>query len=315
MEIINKTSWISFHIFYNDDLNKLLWRLLMPFIEELYTSNLISHCFFIRYWEGGSHIRLRILLADNSSQEWIEKKMTEKLEINNAFKKGEVRVILTEYVPELDRYGGVYSINLAEECFEYSSNSILEIFKQNEKDWNYSNAISFAMQMHLLFLKNSGMSDHEILQFLDFLIQVNIPYAIKDVDDIDLGEKARTILMHFENSYNRQKESIDYVCNTLWTQERETLDGWRTSWSKNIFSLVIRYNNLDLKGVIEAPQWIEMMVNSTVSPNCLKKWTIWDSYFHMSNNRMGIYQRDEAFIYFAIKKGLDFCMISQKRKP
>ncbi len=301
--MINKRSWISLHIFYNGDLNKLLWKLLIPFVEQLYTSHLINHYFFIRYWEGGTHIRLRILPTGNLSPEWIENGLINALETNRALQE-EVRIVLTEYVPEFKRYGGSHSINLAEECFEYSSNAIMKILKQHEKDWNYSNAISFAMQMHLLFLKNSGMNDSEIQQFLDFLIQANISFAVKEGRNIDLEEKMKSILTYFENSYNQQKESIDYMCNVLWMQETNTFDGWRESWSKNIQSLITKYNNLDLKGGIEAPQWIGIITDLPVPSDQLRKWTIWNSYFHMSNNRIGLHLRDEPFIYFVLKKGL-----------
>ena len=47
--------WVSAHLFYQDDLTTLLVRMIPPLVAEL-----AADFFFLRYWEGGHHLRLRV---------------------------------------------------------------------------------------------------------------------------------------------------------------------------------------------------------------------------------------------------------------
>lgn len=53
-------SWLSYHIFYHGDQDLLLMGCIRPMILRLRTSNLVNDYFFIRYWNGGPHVRLRV---------------------------------------------------------------------------------------------------------------------------------------------------------------------------------------------------------------------------------------------------------------
>jgi thiopeptide-type bacteriocin biosynthesis protein len=55
--------WISAHVFYSDDLDRLLADAIRPMVGELVTSGLVRGWFFLRYWDGGPHVRLRLLPA------------------------------------------------------------------------------------------------------------------------------------------------------------------------------------------------------------------------------------------------------------
>ncbi|WP_406314593.1 thiopeptide-type bacteriocin biosynthesis protein [Streptosporangium sp. NBC_01639] len=50
-------SWISAHLFHAGDLDTLITELVPPLVTELAPSGM----FFLRYWEGGPHLRLRLL--------------------------------------------------------------------------------------------------------------------------------------------------------------------------------------------------------------------------------------------------------------
>jgi thiopeptide-type bacteriocin biosynthesis protein len=55
--------WVSAHVFYSDDLDRLLDDAIRPLVGELVTSGLVRGWFFLRYWDGGPHVRLRLLPA------------------------------------------------------------------------------------------------------------------------------------------------------------------------------------------------------------------------------------------------------------
>lgn len=52
--------WVSAHIFYHDQLDPLLVELVRPLVEHLAATGLARRFFFLRYWEGGNHLRLRV---------------------------------------------------------------------------------------------------------------------------------------------------------------------------------------------------------------------------------------------------------------
>lgn len=53
--------WVSAHVYRHDDLDDLLVRRVAPLMAELAAERLIDGFFFLRHWEGGPHLRLRML--------------------------------------------------------------------------------------------------------------------------------------------------------------------------------------------------------------------------------------------------------------
>jgi len=54
------TGWVSAHLFYQGDLDRLLVELIAPLAAELVSAGLADRYFFLRYWDGGPHVRLRL---------------------------------------------------------------------------------------------------------------------------------------------------------------------------------------------------------------------------------------------------------------
>lgn len=57
-------SWVSVHLFSQRSPDRLLAELVTPIVDGLRSSQAISEYFFIRHWQGGPHVRLRLLPAD-----------------------------------------------------------------------------------------------------------------------------------------------------------------------------------------------------------------------------------------------------------
>ncbi|MFJ7244980.1 lantibiotic dehydratase C-terminal domain-containing protein [Kitasatospora sp. NPDC098652] len=53
--------WLSLHAFSTADATALLVRTVRPLVAELRRDGLIDEYFYLRYWEGGPHLRLRLL--------------------------------------------------------------------------------------------------------------------------------------------------------------------------------------------------------------------------------------------------------------
>lgn len=54
-------AWISAHLFHRGSLDQLITGAVAPLVEELTWSGALGGLFFLRYWEGGRHLRLRLL--------------------------------------------------------------------------------------------------------------------------------------------------------------------------------------------------------------------------------------------------------------
>ncbi len=53
--------WISAHLFHRGSLDDLITGAVAGLVEELTCSGALAGLFFLRYWEGGPHLRLRLL--------------------------------------------------------------------------------------------------------------------------------------------------------------------------------------------------------------------------------------------------------------
>lgn len=53
--------WISAHLFHRGSLDQLITGAVAPLVEELTRAGTLGGFFFLRYWEGGTHLRLRLL--------------------------------------------------------------------------------------------------------------------------------------------------------------------------------------------------------------------------------------------------------------
>jgi hypothetical protein len=57
----SRDNWISVHVHHHGDLDAILTRHVAPITRSLIDSERALSYFFIRYWNGGPHLRLRIL--------------------------------------------------------------------------------------------------------------------------------------------------------------------------------------------------------------------------------------------------------------
>lgn len=73
--LTNSVKWLSFHIYLSGSANEYIKLYLPMLIEDLEKSRLVKRFFFIRYGEGGYHVRLRLMPYDVSMRESIEQRI------------------------------------------------------------------------------------------------------------------------------------------------------------------------------------------------------------------------------------------------
>jgi thiopeptide-type bacteriocin biosynthesis protein len=299
-------NWISVHVFHNYSFDKILLEHLLPLTNHLKENGYISSMFFIRYWEAGPHIRYRILLTDDTKVDFLKNLIIEKSKkyfISLEKHDLEYSFQFVNYIQELKRYGGEKVIKIAEKHFHDSSKSVLSILNDNSLDWNYSKAISFAIQMHVVFSKVLILNIEKAIVFFESLYKNWLFYSLKlNKDGKTTPEEIQKVMSFFQKSYEQQSETIDYLIKIIW-QEKEN-QVWRNEWKQYCQELKTLINEPDnLKG-INFSELKQFNKKSKLTSKDQNMHTLFDSYIHMSNNRLGIHLRDEAFIAYLIMNGL-----------
>ncbi len=141
--------WLSAHVSYHDWPDRLLTDCIQPLVDELGRAGSLQRFFFVRYADGGPHVRLRFggaeaelerrvapvvsrhlgayltacpagsILAKPGSP-FTARQAPEKWRANNTWS-------WVPYEPELARYGDVVGVDIAEEHFDFSSRQALQL--------------------------------------------------------------------------------------------------------------------------------------------------------------------------------------------
>ncbi|MEV4279893.1 thiopeptide-type bacteriocin biosynthesis protein [Actinoplanes xinjiangensis] len=145
MPTAEPTRWYSLHIHRYDEQDRLLLDAVVPLLDRLRPD---GH-FFLRYWKGGHHVRLRLRgpagLADTAAealrdhcarhpagagfdvaafrQAQLTMAALEDEQTDDIQPPDTVRA--AEYQPEFDKYGGPAGVAAAERFFQVSSDAVL----------------------------------------------------------------------------------------------------------------------------------------------------------------------------------------------
>ncbi len=165
-------TWRAWHVFLGDytSLDRLLAHAITPEIRVLSQVRAISGWFYIRYWENGPHVRLRLRDADDAefvalggrlrtAAAAISAETPDGVRNHEArvrvdgwhadptmlprFERGSVHEIL--YEPEYRRYGGIEGLAVNEAWFAASSQMALQIVAASLGDWPRREALALRL--------------------------------------------------------------------------------------------------------------------------------------------------------------------------
>lgn len=249
-------NWIAAHIFYTGDLNLLITGLIAPFIQQYkHLLNPEAPYFFIRYPEGGDHIRFRM---NTVHQDEIKR----KLHFNN------LRISYLPYEPEEERYA---DIQLAEQHFAVSSQVILEWLCAKRGTPNVQ-----AIQLHLLLLLSTGRSFAALLSLCEYFINDWLQiFRIADMKD------------KFSIAFDSQKQVLFQA----------TLEFWNNARINNISPSLLYYlnRNIEIMSAYNAGRYTPQQLTIAIS-----------SMMHMTHNRLGIENAEEAYIMYCTQGCLSY---------
>jgi thiopeptide-type bacteriocin biosynthesis protein len=130
--------WLSVHLafprssagdgdVYGPAADRVLAGAVAPLVVRLREQRRASRCFFIRYQDGGPHVRLRVRAhpAEHARLTAEIEAACEALVAGPAGEPWSVQARVARYEPELTRYGGLAGIDVSERLFEASSDLVL----------------------------------------------------------------------------------------------------------------------------------------------------------------------------------------------
>lgn len=261
-----QTKWLSAYIFSTIGLNTVLNDQIIPFLQVagayLKTP---SPYFFIRYGEGGPHIRLRMDIPEENED--IVRKMLSEHAI----------VQYVPYLPEIERYGGLSTIALAEQQFHLCSEYVLSLISSQK--WDYSMVLIQAIQLDMTLLFALQVSPEETIKICKQFIGAWLPRL-----------------------YDRQQDSRDQEKYFLSLMEKQF-----AVYAPSILSLTAKFWTSLHQGQATIQQYadrhIPLLRNyQQLVDDTRKMRTIMCSLLHMQHNRLGIPNTDEAYaVFFTMK--------------
>lgn len=323
------TAWLAAHLYYAEPWETFLIRAVRPFVARALAQPGVRQYFFIRYWERGPHVRLRFggdaavleerikpaLLAhfgryfEQFPSRRVEPAWTHDLPPGKAwFPNHSVQFI--PYEPETERYGGPAALAVAEKQFEASSDAVLALLAENS-GWQYSRALGAAIQLHLGFAHALGMRLAEVGAFFAGLAEAWLPRAYPPYDAPppaeDLENRRREVLGAFGEAFSRQRS----VLLPLFIQVWEALEAgdafeeaWFTGWLREMRGIGQQLRHLQAAGQLVPPVQLPPGTAAPFTDAQRDRWLLYDSYVHMTNNRLGILNRDEGYLGYLLGEGL-----------
>ncbi|MEU0191262.1 lantibiotic dehydratase C-terminal domain-containing protein [Streptomyces afghaniensis] len=203
---MHTTEWYGLHIHRYTEQDAFLVDAVAPAVAPLYDSGVLERSFFLRYWQGGHHIRLRLRLAgpDPESGERHVREVAGRLAAHLAefpggpgptaeeFRDAQATMAALEsetpdelrppdsihrvpYTPEYGKYGGEDGVALAERFFDRSSAVALAALRAI--DGSSAKRLGTAFSMMLRGLGAARLSPADMAAFFAHYCVVWSPYV------------------------------------------------------------------------------------------------------------------------------------------
>ncbi|MDQ1353313.1 MAG: Lant dehydr protein [Acidobacteriota bacterium] len=326
----NKTqkTWLAAYLYYGEPWEEFLLKVMKPFIDDVMGKALAEQFFFIRFWERGPHIRLRFEGETDILQNQVKPRLEHyfldyfkehpsvRQEPEDMHKWPADRqwfpndsVQYIEYDPEVERYGGPYAILIAEKQFEISSRTVLAVIEESGS-WDYDRALGAAIQLHLGFAFALGMNLIEAAEFYSRIAMHWFASALgytAGISPEELKNRRENTMKAFEENFQRQKDTLVSFHQTLWTALTEGMEfeqEWLNLWIQQMRTIAEELKDIQRQNQLVIPQWFQPEPDKKTPVDRQYWWPVLESYIHMTNNRLGILNRDEAYLGYLIKESI-----------
>lgn len=323
------SNYLSVHIFYNvADLRAILLECVEPLVRRLESRGMIERYFVIRYWEGGAHVRLRLLPAAHVSHDELKVEVEPAIERfledrpslfdpdpevmaplmrrlyvmeygEKAYEEryGSTGLIPLQpnnsyayipYVPEYSRYGGIRGMEMSELHFHNSSNIAFDALRDINSSVRTS-TLGMAFQMMLHFCYAFFEDRSKVIAF--FRGYGEFFQGVNVPPDLQAG---------FDRVFDRQSASIVEQTDQLEAINLRLRTGEMGALSKYVIDACHLRKQVDQ---LYAAGQLEFL--GTVESADQAASRLLTSYIHMTNNRLGLLIIEEVYMANMIVRSLE----------
>lgn len=296
--------WISAHVFYHDWPDAMLRGCVSPLVARLREEGSVQRFFFVRYADGGPHVRLRFggstTVLEREVRPRVDAWLAAYLRANPAgaglaspgtvFGRHEAPAAWTAnntwcwvaYEREWSRYGGPVAMDIAEQHFDFSSGRALEVISRDrELDLVAAGRArrGAAFRIMVVMMQSMGGS---IAAGGEFFRQ----WAASVCAHCGISGIGRVL----EQRYHAQREQLCRQAAAVLDRRLDaesSLHGWR----RHCEELAGRLRSVEADGGVGGLGEARL-------------YGILGSYLHMHNNRLGIFGDSELLLAYLVARSL-----------
>lgn len=262
--------WLAVHFYPLETPDLFLSRAVKPFLEQYIWPTKGARAFFVRYED---HIRLRM----KGEAAWVDETLREAVAGWFAERGAQQAGV---YEPEVERYGGAELLPWAEEHFHISTRVVLDRLAQPVR--TYGDTLFDAMRSHVMALFAAGLDRQQAARYCAQLSEQWLPVFFRPLEGTFNEDLAQGVREQFEARLARQREDLEPVLDALWKAlEAGEFDKKQPEWLR-----WFRGNELVFQAYGER------------LPHVLP------SLLHLHNNRIGVHNQDEVFLFYALGRTL-----------
>ncbi|WP_327002303.1 lantibiotic biosynthesis protein [Dactylosporangium sp. NBC_01737] len=330
-------SWLGMHIFYGANARPMVLDCVRPLVDELTTRGLLDSYFYMNYWQEGPHVRLRLkprTAADepavrDAAEAAVQRFLADRpalYEMNAGF-RGELHEMLFRleypnggpqellaadgtaamqpnnsfayrpYEPEYGKYGGAQGVALAEWHFRHSSDLVIDLVATMNLHLRPV-VLGIASQLMLVMAGTFLPGRDQLATFFDSYHQFwrHAFGGAGLVDNID-----------YDGMYDRVAADLDRrfrpILTALDQGEPHRLPVLLRGWAEHAAQLRERVVLLAGSGALTFayPEGAEPVTVTDAHQALIR---LLSPYLHMTNNRLYVTLRDEAYLAYLIGRAL-----------
>ncbi|MEV0264625.1 lantibiotic dehydratase C-terminal domain-containing protein [Streptomyces sp. NPDC050617] len=329
--------WQALHIFYTGSTRPILTQAIRPLLDRLTEEGLVSGYFFLNYWLEGPHIRVRFKPVSKAAEAEVRARAEEAvgaflrerpalyevksdfyrelynslfdLEFSDEDRKpylGEdgrmrLRPINTfswePYAPEYGKYGGPAGVELAEWHFKHSADLVMDAMRTTNV---HVRTVLFGFASQLMMVMTTGFL-RERDAMADYLWRYHQFWyrSFSGTDLISGGVYDRT----YESVAESVRGRFDTVRGAYDAGATDRLPGFMRTWAEHCAELREKAVALAVNGDLTFRAWGGERQETVTDPDQALQILL-SPYMHMTNNRLHVTIRDEAYLSYVLARSL-----------
>ena len=295
---MSERRWVSGHLgfrggIYTRTCDEVLLSVVRPMMSDAVAAGLVVERFFIRYSEAGPHIRVRLLpprrVSPLAVRDFVEYEIARHgvvvADEGARLPQKGLSWRWVRYVPETERYGGPWGVEVAERMSTHSSMAVLSWLAEMKADRSVTRpGLGLGAMLSALgaFFPERQAAVSLARTYSDACL------AMYSNGVPALAEKWRHA---FEDSFRKQADKFHEIVEAYWNGASiDRFDGYEDAL-REVRALLVRAvadGRIDRRGrVLSEYEALSLLV---------------PSYIHMTSNRLGLSIADEAFLAYAIRR-------------